>query len=100
MRQQRFASYRQSEFTQRLLTSYRQALGWVGYHSLLGTYPMLLEDSLWAKMPLQRPLLASVLKPTLHPLWRTNLINLAYQIGLPKRLRSVVKNWQASCVGK
>lgn len=97
MRQQRFESYGESEFTDRLLTSYRQALGLVGYHSLLGTYPLLLEDELWAKLPLRRPVLASVLQRTLHPLWRTGLINLGYRIGLPKRLRGVVKTWQSSC---
>jgi len=100
MRQKRFESYHQSEFTDRLLKSYRRALGLVGYHSLLGTYPLLLEDELWSKMPFRRPLLSSVLKSTLHPLWRTGLINLGYRIGLPKRLRGVVKTWQSSCADK
>ena len=96
MRQERFADYGQSEFTERLLASYRRSLGFVGYRSLLGTYPLLLEPELWAKLPLRSQLLAPVLRYTLPPLWKTKLINPIYRVGLPKRLRGLVRNWKDS----
>jgi hypothetical protein len=97
MRTDRFDQYAQSEFTGQLLKSYRRALGFIGYHSLLATYPLLLETKLWAKLEQKRPMLSPIIKYTLRPLCRTKLIRLAYWIGLPKRLNSVVRTWQTSC---
>jgi hypothetical protein len=96
MRQQRFADYGQSGYTARLLSSYRRSLGFVGYRSLLATYPLLLEPQLYSKLPIGWQPLTPILKLTLPPLCRTNLIHLAYQIGLPKRLRDVVRTWRIS----
>lgn len=96
MRRERFADYGCSDYTGQLLTSYRQALGFVGYRSLLGFYPLLLEPELWSKLPLRKQLLAPILRHTLPPLCRTKLIDFVYRIGLPKRLRDVVVTWEAS----
>ena len=96
MRQQRFADYGQSRFTAQLLSSYRRSLGFVGYRSLLATYPLLLEPELRRKLPIGRQPLAPILKLTLPPLCRTSLIHFVYQLGLPKRLREVVRTWRTS----
>ncbi|MFK7821935.1 MAG: hypothetical protein AB8G99_24770, partial [Planctomycetaceae bacterium] len=98
IRRNRFDDYGQSEFTGRLLTSYRTALGLVGYRSLLATYPRLLEPELWAKMPLRFQPLSIIVKYGLRPLCQTGLIKLAYRVGLPKRLGDVVRTWQDSCL--
>jgi len=96
MRQQRFTTYAQSEFTDRLFQSYRRALGMFGYRSLIGFYPLLLEPELFAKLPMKRQWLSPIIKHTLPPLHSTQLINLAYRIGLPKRLSNAVRTWKSS----
>jgi hypothetical protein len=98
MRQHRFADYGVSEFTNQLLTAYRTALGFVGYRSLLATYPVLLEPELWAKMPLRFQPLSPILKFSLPKLCRTGLIKFVYRVGLPTRLNDVVGTWQDSCL--
>lgn len=96
MRRERFADYGQSEFTGQLLSSYRKALGFVGYRSLLATYPLLLEPELWKRIGLSFQPLAPILKLTLPPCCRTGLIHLIYRLGLPSRLRGVVREWKDS----
>jgi hypothetical protein len=97
MRQQRFGQYQPSQWTDKLLDSYHQALGLFGYQSLLGFYPLLLEPELMAKLPLKRPILTPAIRLTFGPLYRTNLIDTVYRFGLPRRMRDVVRTWKSSC---
>lgn len=96
-RNRRFADYLRTDYTDQLLKSYHRALGTVGYHSLLGLYPLLLEPELFAKLSLGQPPLTPVLRRALYPLCRTNLIHYIYRISLPVRMRDVVASWASSC---
>lgn len=96
MRLTRFQEYGPTEYTDTLLASYQRALGSVGYHSLLGLYPLLLEPELMSKLPIGPQPLTPLLRRALYPLCRTNLIHYVYRLGLPARMRSVVHGWSES----
>ena len=92
-RRDRMRSWVANDFTQRLLHSYRNALGSLNYELLISAFPMLLEPELLEQLKLGKRLLSAPMRWVLTPACRTGLIYPLYRILLPRKIKSAVLNW-------
>lgn len=95
-RKERLPLWVRNDFTNRLLQSYRRALGPVTYELLISAYPMLVETELLNRLGLGKRLLSAPIRWTLRPACQTGLIRTLYRILLPRQIKSAVLNWSKS----
>ena len=95
-RKERLPLWVKSDFTSRLLDSYRGALGPMTYELLISAYPMLVEPELLEQLGLGKRILSAPMRWTLTPACRTGLIRTLYRILLPRKIKPTVLNWSKS----
>jgi hypothetical protein len=95
-RVERIPSWVTNEFTDRLLKSYRRALGPLVYELLISAYPLMLEPELLDRLGLGKRVLSTPMRWALTPACRTGLIRTLYRVLLPPKIRPVVLKWSKS----
>lgn len=85
-----------NHYTQKLLDSYRRALGPLNYKILVSGFPLLIEEELLERLGTGKQILSMPMRWSMPLLCRTGLSQWVYRILLPKKIKPTVLNWEQS----